>query len=59
MLLLCLSTMLGMSTSRWEVILHVGEWPHNNSTALNLTGTTLPVANTQEEMQFSVSFCTR
>jgi hypothetical protein len=39
--------------------LHGGEWPHNNTIAFNLTSTTLPVANREEERQFSVSFCTR
>jgi hypothetical protein len=35
-LLFCLSTMLGMSTSSWEVILHGGELPHNNTPAFSV-----------------------
>jgi len=51
--------MLGISTSSWEVILHGSEWLHNNTIALNLTSTTLPVANREEKRQFLVSFCSR
>lgn len=59
MLLLCPSATFGICTSSWEVILHEGEWPHDSSIALNVTGTKLPVTNTEEDRQVSVSFWTR